>query len=91
MALSGGHRPYKTHTKLGKVMFARGVRSIHVTYATGVHPRLMTDYLAGRKKPSPRSMKALCEFLHVNPQDLVESKYPWTEEDDEMTREKVSA
>lgn len=81
MALSGGHRTYKTHTKLGRIMFDKGVRSIQVTYNAGIHPRLMTDYLAGRKKPSPRSMKMLCEYLHVQAADLIEDRYPWTEQD----------
>lgn len=80
MALVGGHRTYRMHTKLGRLMYERGVRSIDVTMGSGVYPRLMNDYLGGKKRPSPRSVARLCEFLKCEPADIIESEYPWTPE-----------
>lgn len=80
MALVGGHRTYRMHTKLGKLMYERGVRSIDVTMGSGVYPRLMNIYLGGQRKPSPRSIARLCEFLKCEPADIIESEYPWTPE-----------
>ena len=100
MALVGGSRPYPTHTKLGRAMLKRGLRAIDVSRGADVYPRSMTEYLAGRKKPSPRNMAKLAGFLGVTVPDLTEKKYPWLKEDqdaltaaqtvNEPVKEKVS-
>ena len=84
MALVGGSRQYPVHTKLGRIMEKRGLRVIEVSSRTGVYPRSMTEYLAGRKKPTPRNMARLAECLGVNVPDLTEKKYPWLKEDREL-------
>ena len=84
MALVGGSRQYPIHTKLGRIMEKRGLRIIEVSSVTGVYPRSMTEYLAGRKKPTPRNMARLAEHLGVGVPDLTEKKYPWLKEDQEQ-------
>lgn len=81
MALVGGSRPYPTHTKLGRIMLKRGLRAYKVAAEADVYVRSMTDYLAGRKKPSPRNMAKLAGVLGVTVPDLTEKKYPWLKED----------
>lgn len=83
MALVGGHRPYPTHTKLGRIMFKRGLRASDVTYEAKVYSRQMTEYLAGRKKPTATNMVKLSTFLGVSVEALTEKKYPWLKEDQE--------
>lgn len=81
MALVGGSRQYPVHTKMGRIMAKRGLRAIEVSSGAGVYPRSMTEYLAGRKKPSPRNMGKIAAFLNVGVADLTEKKYPWLKED----------
>lgn len=81
MALVGGSRRFPTHTKLGRIMAERGIRSNQVTVNTEIYTRSMTEYLAGRKKPSPRNMARLSAYLKVSVQDLTEAHYPWLQED----------
>jgi len=76
-----GHRPYPKHTKLGRLMYARGLRAIDVTVGTAISPRTMTEYLAGRKRPTPRNLTRLTMFLKVEPSAILERKTPWLEED----------
>jgi len=83
MALVGGSRQYPVHTKLGRIMEKRGLRAYQVAADAGIYVRSMTEYLAGRKKPTPRNMAKLAEHLGVGVPDLTEKKYPWLKEDQE--------
>jgi transcriptional regulator with XRE-family HTH domain len=40
----------------------------------------MTDYLSGKRKPSPKMMQKLCKYFKVPPSAIEESEYPWTKE-----------
>lgn len=62
-------------------MYAKGLRAIDVSMGSGVYPRLMTEYLAGRKRPSARSIVKLTTFLKCKPESILEKKYPWLPED----------
>jgi len=75
------HRQYPRHTKLGRLMYGRGLRSIDVTIGTGISPRTMTEYLAGRKRPTSQNLVRLTTFLRVEPKVILDKKYPWTSED----------
>lgn len=76
-----GHRQYPRHTKLGRLMYERGLRAIDMTVGADIYPRTMTEYLAGRKRPSSRSLVRLTTFLKVKPEAILEKKYPWLPED----------
>lgn len=71
MAIVGGSRRYPTHTKLGALMYERGLWASTVCRATGIYPRTMTEYLAGRKQPSRGNHIKLCEYFDVPIEDLV--------------------
>lgn len=91
MAVVGGSRQYPVHTKLGRIMVRRGLRAIEVCNNTGVYPRSMTEYLAGRKKPTPRNMSRMAGYLGVDVADLTEKKYPWLKEDQARVEMEMAA
>lgn len=80
MPIVGGSRTYRKHTKLGKVMDQRGLKAFDVQVGAKINPRLLSDYLAGRKEPSARSKMLLVNFFRVSPDQLFEDSYPFTAE-----------
>ena len=72
----GRGRPYPTHTRLGSLMDERGLMANTVAMQAGVHPRILSELLSGRKRPNPRHLAGLCSMLDVDPDDLLEDSYP---------------
>lgn len=62
-------------------MYRRGLRVTDVATGADVSPRTMTEYLAGRKRPTTRNVTRITTFLKVRPESILEKKYPWLEED----------
>lgn len=65
-------RRYSTHTKLGKLMTARGFRVYTVSGRAAIAPRTLGYYLAGTKPISAEHLTRLCEVLNCEPEELVE-------------------
>lgn len=59
-----------TATRLGTIIEFRGYRAVDVQFATGIHARILTEYLAGRKRIPPRHLALLAELLGVNAEDI---------------------
>jgi len=91
MAVVGGSRQYPVHTKLGRIMSKRGLRAYQVAAEAGIYVRSMTEYLAGRKKPTPRNMAKIAGYLGVDVADLTEKKYPWLKEDQARVEMEMAA
>jgi len=84
-----GHRPYRTHTKIGRLMLSRNLRAKEVSDGSGVYTRSMSDILAG-KRPSQRNLALLCEFFKLPPEKLTEDEYPWTVERQEAKAKRIA-
>lgn len=69
-------RPYPTHTKIGTLMSARGLRAVDVSTGSGVYTRTMSDLLSGRMRPTPAQLAKLSAFFRVAPDALLEDSYP---------------
>lgn len=65
-------RRFNTSTNLGKIMVVRGVTATQTSSETGIHPRTLTEYLAGRKKPTARHLMELAAYLRVKPSRLID-------------------
>lgn len=52
-------------------MVVRGVTATQTSSETGIHPRTLTEYLAGRKTPTSRHLMELATYLRVKPSRLV--------------------
>jgi len=59
-------------------MVERGLNCQDVQIQAQVYTRIITEYLAGRRRPSPNQLKKLSEFFKVPPEYLIEDEYPWT-------------
>lgn len=70
--LPGGHRPYNPSTIIAQRMLRKGVRLTHVARTSGVHERLLSDYLARRKKPSRRSQALISRYFGITPNDFLD-------------------
>lgn len=66
-----GARPYPTHTRLGRLMAERGLTAHEVCHAARVYPRAMTEFLAGRKRPTVAVLARLAHALDVEPDTLL--------------------
>lgn len=62
---TAGGRPFPTHTPLGKVMAHLRLTAAKVAAGTGIYPRTLTEYLAGRKEPTVDHQRRLADFLEV--------------------------
>lgn len=71
-----GGRPYPTHTKLGAIMSARGLRASDVSVGADIYTRTMSDLLSGRHRPTPAQLTKLARFFRVPPESLLEDSYP---------------
>lgn len=76
MPYAGRGRPYPRHTKLGQIMWERGLTVNKVAAATTINHRALTEYLAGRKRPTTNHLAFLTRALEVTPQHILEDKYP---------------
>ncbi len=75
MPATGG-RPFPTHTKLGQIMSARGLRAMDVANGADIYTRTMSSLLSGRVRPTPAQLAKLSRFFRVPPEALVEDSYP---------------
>lgn len=66
------HRPVSDATRLGRMILKRGVTAGAVCAATGIYPRTMTEYLAGRKTPLPSTYLLLADALECQVDELME-------------------
>lgn len=73
-----GPRRYMTHTKLGQILNQRGIPKWKFDAACGIHPRVTTEYLSGRVRPTDANLRAMAACLSVPEADLLEREYPWT-------------
>ncbi len=80
MTTRGRGRPYATHTKLGRLMEARGLTCNDLCRGANTYTRALTEYLAGRRRPSAKTMIRLCDYFRVPPEKIYEDEYPWTPE-----------
>jgi DNA-binding Xre family transcriptional regulator len=76
MPVVGRARPYPKHTKLGRLMWDRGLTANETAFASKVYHRTLTELLAGRVKPSAKQLHGLCQVLQVEPDQLLEDQYP---------------
>lgn len=65
---------YPIHTRLGKVMAFRDLTASEVASASGVHPRTLTEYLAGREPIRPQHLQRLADALGVSPDVIFEEE-----------------
>lgn len=63
-------RPFPTHTPLGQRVAALGYTASDFAAVTGIYPRTLTEYLAGRKAMLPHHAVAAAEALGCDPADL---------------------
>jgi DNA-binding Xre family transcriptional regulator len=68
----GRGRPICLDTKLGQIMKSRGYPAYEVAVAANFSPRLMTEYLAGRRILRTEHIAGICKFLNVEPEDIIE-------------------
>jgi len=85
MPVVGRSRPYARHTKLGKLMWDRGLTATETSFRSGVYHRTLTELLAGRAKPSAKQLHGLCKALEVEPGDILEAAYPFLAPAKEMS------
>ena len=62
---------YPTHTALGQIMDEQGRKAKDVAYLSNIHPRILTEYLAGRKGYSAKHLAALSRLLEVDPEEIL--------------------
>lgn len=63
-------RQFPTHTPLGHYMSTLGYTAADFSAVTNIHPRTLTEYLAGRKPMLPHHQVAAAEILDCDPADL---------------------
>ena len=78
MPTVGGAKSYARHTRLGALMYHRGLRAVEVARDADVNPRLLSDYTSGRRAPSAQSRVKLTAYFGVDAAELFEDRYPWT-------------
>lgn len=66
-----GGRPVNTRTKLGAIIAYHNIPTYVVGGKCGIHPRKLTEYLAGREPIANYHLPYLCQFFNCTPQDLV--------------------
>ena len=65
-------RPFdRDSTELGRVLWEQGWTATEFSQAAGIHPRTLTDLLAGRRPLSGRFLVAACDVLDCDAADLV--------------------
>lgn len=66
---SGRRSP--THTKLGKMLYDKGIRTYHFAALANINPRSLTDILAGRKGLTDKQIVLACRVLKCRREDVV--------------------
>ena len=66
----GMARQFPTHTPLGKRMRLLGWTATDFAAMTSIHPRTLTEYLAGREPLAHHHAMAAAEVLNCDPADL---------------------
>ena len=69
MRTSRGAR-FPTHTPLGQIMWEDNLTVREVALQTGIHPRIMTEYLSGRLPITAGHMAKLTDMLDMDPEEL---------------------
>lgn len=69
---NGRGKPVTTKTRLGRAITDRKVKVYVLCGATDITPRLMTEYIAGRKIPQPHHLEAICRVLDCEPEEILE-------------------
>jgi transcriptional regulator with XRE-family HTH domain len=64
-------RPFNTSQPLGQIMQRKNWTAMEVSRATGIHPRTLTDYLAGTKPIQPHHLWNLADILGCTIADLL--------------------
>lgn len=64
-------RPYPTHQPLGRIMAEQGWTAAELAAATGIYPRTLTEYLAGRKPFLDHHLSDIALALDVPAADLI--------------------
>lgn len=72
--LPGGHRPYNPQTIYAQLMLKKGVRVNHVARVTGIHERLISNYLARRSRPTVRSQAQLGRYFGLAHDDYIDAE-----------------
>lgn len=63
-------RKYPQRTRLAKLMAYRGLTATETARLSRVHPRTLTEYLAGRDEIRPHHLAMLAEVLECSPGKL---------------------
>lgn len=64
-------RPICQDTKLGQLIYRRGIAASSVAAACGFSPRTLTEYVAGRRIIREPHLIKLCEFFGLEAEDIV--------------------
>lgn len=91
MPRRGAGRPFALHTKLGRLLEERGLGVMEFCIGANTYPRAVTEYLAGRRRPSTKTMIRFTDYLRVPPDRIYEDEYPWTVEKQRLKEEKAVA
>lgn len=67
-----GGRPHGTGSVLGEILVESGMNATQLSARSGVHPRTLTEYLSGRRRPLPHHLASLADALDVDPQELLD-------------------
>ena len=65
-------RPARTGTILASIMSARLFRNNVIAVAMNVSDRALSNYLARRAPVPAQSLVGLCDFLEMDPEELVD-------------------
>lgn len=70
--IAGRGRPISQETKLGRMMFRRGLRAYYIAARAGFSSRVMTEYCAGRRPMNQEHLLALCRVLECEPYEILD-------------------
>lgn len=68
-------RTFPTHTELGRRMAMLGYTATDFSAVTGIHPRTLTEYVAGRKPMTDQHLMAAAEALDCHPDVLAADQF----------------
>jgi hypothetical protein len=63
-------RPFSTVTVLGRVMSRRHLSVQQVSVSTGINARMLSDFLAARRRPLAWQVARLSALLEMDAEDL---------------------
>lgn len=79
-------RPISRETKLGRLMSDRHIKSYTVAGLTGISPRILSEYCAGRREMPQHHLLALCRVLETTPDLILEDEIIEDDYEDEETQ-----